>query len=155
MQQDWKTFGRYGTLGLEFALSVLFGLAVGHWLDKKFGAGGWITVLGFGFGLAYTPGASREEVFRLFALGRERGVTSFVHMRGAGLSESGGTLDALQEMIAGAATTGASVHVIHIGSMALRQTPVALEMIAGAQRQGLDVSTEVYPYTAASTSIRP
>ena len=52
MQQHWKGIGSYGTVGLEFALSVLFGLAVGHWLDKKFGAGGWITVLGFGFGLA-------------------------------------------------------------------------------------------------------
>ena len=110
--------------------------------------------LGFGFGLAYTPGASREEAFRLFALGRERGVTSFVHIRGAGLHESGGTLDAVQEMIAVAGSTGASVHIVHIGSMGLRQTPVALEMIAGAQRQGLDVTTEVYPYTAASTSIR-
>jgi N-acyl-D-aspartate/D-glutamate deacylase len=110
--------------------------------------------LGLGFGLAYTPGATREEAFRLFALGREREVTSFVHMRGAGASESGGALDALEEIIAVAAATGASVHIVHIGSMALRQTPVALEMIAGAQRQGLDVSTEIYPYTASSTAIR-
>ena len=110
--------------------------------------------LGLGFGLAYTPGASREEAFRLFGYGGERGVTSFVHMRGAGLHESGGTLDALQEMIAVAASSGASIHVVHIGSMGLKQTPLAVEMIAGAQKRGLDVTTEVYPYTAASTSIR-
>src|SRR5688500_7609428 len=75
--------------------------------------------LGFGFGLAYTPGASREEAFRLFGYGGERGVTSFVHMRGAGLNESGETLDALQERIAVAAASGASIHVVHIGSMGL------------------------------------
>lgn len=52
MQQHWKGIGSYGTVGLEFALSVLFGLAVGHWLDEKVEAGGWLTVIGFGFGLA-------------------------------------------------------------------------------------------------------
>ena len=52
MQQHWKGIGSYGTVGLEFALSVLFGLGVGHWLDEKVDAGGWLTVTGFGFGLA-------------------------------------------------------------------------------------------------------
>ena len=60
MQQHWKGIGSYSTVGLEFALSVLFGLAVGHWLDKKFDAGGWITVVGFGFGLA----AGARAVYR-------------------------------------------------------------------------------------------
>ena len=52
MQQHWKGIGSYSTVGLEFAISILFGLGVGHWLDGKFGTSGWLTVIGFGFGLA-------------------------------------------------------------------------------------------------------
>lgn len=110
--------------------------------------------LGMGFGIQYTPGATREEIHRMFELGAERGTTSFVHVRSAGLIEPGSSAEAIHEMIAGAAATGASVHVVHIGSSGLHQVPLLLEMIEGAQQRGLDVSTEVYPYTAASTNIQ-
>jgi len=52
VQQHWKGIGSYATVGLEFTLSVLLGLAIGRWLDAKFGTQGWLTVLWFGFGLA-------------------------------------------------------------------------------------------------------
>jgi F0F1-type ATP synthase assembly protein I len=52
VQQDWKNVGSYGTVGLEFALSVIVGLYGGQWLDKKFGTNGWLTILGTAFGLA-------------------------------------------------------------------------------------------------------
>jgi len=52
VQQDWKGLGRYSTVGLEFALSVIVGLMLGQWLDKKFGTGGWLTLIWFFFGLA-------------------------------------------------------------------------------------------------------
>ncbi|MCC6898161.1 MAG: AtpZ/AtpI family protein [Polyangiaceae bacterium] len=51
MKQNWKGLGTYGTVGLELALSVLFGLFVGSWLDRKLGTH-WIALVGFGFGLA-------------------------------------------------------------------------------------------------------
>ncbi|NRA33519.1 MAG: AtpZ/AtpI family protein [Polyangiaceae bacterium] len=51
MQQEWKAYGSYGTLGLEFSLSVLFGLFGGQWINEKVGANGWITLVGFGFGI--------------------------------------------------------------------------------------------------------
>ena len=51
MQQYWKGYAAYWTIGLEFALSVLFGLGVGWWLDKKLGTV-WITWVGLGFGIA-------------------------------------------------------------------------------------------------------
>lgn len=110
--------------------------------------------LGLGFGIQYTPGATREEIHRMFELGAERGATSFVHVRSAGLIEPGSSAEAIHEMIAGAAATGASVHVVHIGSSGLQQVPLLLDMIEGAQQRGLDVTTEVYPYTAASTNIQ-
>jgi hypothetical protein len=52
LQQDWKALGNYGTLGLEVALSVAVGLLGGQWLDKKLGTGGWLTWIGFAYGLA-------------------------------------------------------------------------------------------------------
>ena len=52
MKQDWKGVGRYGTVGLELALSVLLGLVAGRWLDRYFGTGGWLTLLGLAYGVA-------------------------------------------------------------------------------------------------------
>jgi ATP synthase protein I len=52
LQQDRKALGSYGTLGLEIALSVVVGLFGGQWLDKKLGTGGWLTWIGFAYGLA-------------------------------------------------------------------------------------------------------
>jgi len=110
--------------------------------------------LGLGFGLAYVPGASREEIWRLFKVGAERRVTSFVHLRGAGQIEPASSIESLQEVVADAATTGASLHVVHVTSVGLRQTPELLEMIDGARKRAIDVTTELYPYTAASTDIK-
>jgi dihydroorotase len=64
-----------------------------------------------------------------------------------------GVVDALQEVIADAAATGASLHVVHITSMGLRETPLCLAMIAGARERRLDITTEAYPYTAGMTDI--
>ena len=51
MQRYWKGYAAYSTIGLELVLSVLFGLGVGWWLDKKLGTA-WITWVGLGFGIA-------------------------------------------------------------------------------------------------------
>jgi dihydroorotase len=110
--------------------------------------------LGVGMGPAYTPGAGREELLRVFELAARRKALAFIHMRSAGEVEPGGSIDALQEVLANVAATGAAVHIVHIGSMGLRQTPRLLSMIDGARARGLDVSTEVYPYTAASTYLQ-
>ena len=110
--------------------------------------------LGIGMGPAYTPGAGRDELLRVFELAAKHKALAFIHMRSAGEVEPGGSLDALQEVLANVAATGASVHIVHIGSMGLRQTPRLLQMIDGARARGLDVTTEVYPYTAASTYLQ-
>jgi len=110
--------------------------------------------LGIGYGIQYTPAARREEIFRLFQLSAEEGVTNFVHVRYAGRVEPGSSIEAIHEMIGNAAATAASVHIVHIGSSGIHQVPTLLEMIHGAQKSGVDVTTEVYPYTAASTDIR-
>jgi len=108
--------------------------------------------LGIGMGVAYVPGASREEILRVFQLAAERKVPVYVHLRSAGPVEPGG-IDALDEVMADAAASGASLHVVHITSTELRQTGLALEMIRGARKHGLDFTTEAYPYTAGMTDL--
>ncbi len=107
--------------------------------------------LGIGFGLTYTPGASRVEILRLFELAASRGVPIYIHLRG---ENSGGTLGAFQEVIANAASTGVSAHIVHMNSSAGELAKVTLGMIRGARERGLDVTTEAYPYTAGSTLIQ-
>src|SRR5437868_1098011 len=108
--------------------------------------------LGIGLGIAYIPKATREEILDLFRLAAERKVAVYVHMRNGGPVEPG-VIDALQEVIADAAVTGASLHVVHITSMGIRETPVCLRIIEGARKRGLDVTTEAYPYTAGMTDL--
>ncbi len=110
--------------------------------------------LGIGFGIQYVPGARREEILRMFGVAAEYGVTNFVHDRAAGLVEPGSSEEAVQELIANAAITGASVHMVHVGSSGLVQVPLIVDMIDGARSHGVDITTEVYPYTAASTGIQ-
>ncbi|MGI9075177.1 MAG: amidohydrolase family protein [Bryobacteraceae bacterium] len=108
--------------------------------------------LGIGLGIAYVPKTTREEILELFQLAAEYKVAVYVHMRNGGPVEPG-VIDALQEVIADAAVTGASLHVVHITSMGIRETPLCLQMIAGARKRGLDVTTEAYPYTAGMTDL--
>jgi len=43
---------------------------------------------------------------------------------------------------------------VHITSMGLRDTPELIAIVEGAHRNGLDVTTECYPYTAGSTALQ-
>jgi dihydroorotase len=108
--------------------------------------------LGVGLGIAYIPLASRAEILGLFRLAADKKTAVYVHMRNGGPVEPG-VIDALQEVIADAAATGTAAHVVHITSMGLRETPLCLEIIEGARRRGLDITTEAYPYTAGMTDI--
>src|SRR2546422_141804 len=111
--------------------------------------------LGIGFGIAYTPGASREEILGVFRVAARHGVPCFVHLRQGGRDPAtGGSVAALQEVIADAAATGAPLHVVHVTSMGQRDTPLLLQLIRGAREHGLDVTTEAYPYTAGSTALQ-
>lgn len=109
--------------------------------------------LGIGFGINYTSGAMREEILTMFRIAKANGVINFVHSRYMSELDSGGSVDAIQELIANAAITGAGLHIVHIGSSGGQRVPLLLEMIDGARENGIDVSTEVYPYTAWSTFI--
>ncbi len=102
--------------------------------------------LGIGFGINYTPAATPAEIERLFRVAAERKVPAFVHTRAFGIGP-------IREIIATARTTGAALHIVHIGSSSIGDLPEALAVIDSAKAAGLDLTTEVYPYTAASTAI--
>jgi dihydroorotase len=109
--------------------------------------------LGVGYILGHTPGASREEVLRIFEVTAKNGVANFVHGRSKALSEPDAPVSMLQEFIADAAIAKARVHFVHIGSSGGNDAPLLMEMIDKAKRNGLNITTEVYPYTAGSTLI--
>ena len=100
--------------------------------------------LGVGFGINYTPGAEPAEIQSMFAVAAERHAPVFVHTRAFGIG-------AIREAIDQARATGAPLHVVHVGSSAGGDLPQALALIDSVRAAGQDVTTEVYPYTAAST----
>lgn len=112
-------------------------------IKKSLGDGG----IGIGVPVGYLPKTKSEELFRIFQLAAEMKALVFSHVREPGILS-------IQEVIANAALTGASLHIVHINSMALGQIQLALDMVKSADERGLDISTELYSYTAASTLIQ-
>jgi len=109
--------------------------------------------LGVGMGLTYTPAATRWEAVEMFRVAAKYNASVHVHLRYSGLKEPETGLVGLEEVIAAGAATGAPLHVVHISSMGLKYTPELIQMVAGAKQHGLDITTECYPYAAASTRL--
>jgi N-acyl-D-aspartate/D-glutamate deacylase len=112
-------------------------------IERALGEG----AIGIGMSHAYYPGATSAEIYRLFETAAALEVPIFTHVRGRGLP-------AVQEVVANAAATGASLHVVHVNSVSLGDIDPVLRLIQGARSRGVDVSAEAYPYTAGSTSIQ-
>jgi N-acyl-D-aspartate/D-glutamate deacylase len=105
---------------------------------------------GVGLGIQYTPAASPREIAEMFRAAARYHATCFVHLRTAGE----GSVQALEEVVSDSSASGAPLHVVHISSSGLASTPRLLAMIAAARARTLDVTTELYPYNAAMTSIQ-
>src|SRR5881396_618836 len=99
-----------------------------------------------GAGFPYTPAATRDELLAVFRVAARTKTPIHVHIR-PGVS-------GLKEALALAAETHAPLHVVHINSVGLAETPELLEMIAAARARGQDVTTEAYPYDAGMTEIQ-
>jgi hypothetical protein len=122
-------------------------------IDKDIEEGLHRGALAVGMGINYTAAATHGEIVDVFRLAAKRNAPVHVHLRHAGLKEPTTGLVGIEEVIAAAAATGAPLHVVHITSMGLQDTPRLIAMVRGAQESGLDVTTECYPYTAGSTSL--
>jgi dihydroorotase len=125
-------------------------VALERTLEAGLDAGG----LGIGFEVNESPGASREEILMLFRLAARRGVPIYAHPRLMGVDPITGSVAGIQEVLANAVATGAATHFVHLGSSTTVFAPILIEMIEGARSRGLDITGEVYPYTAASTGIQ-
>ncbi len=109
--------------------------------------------LGIGMGIQYTPGATRLEVIDMFRVAAERKLPVYTHVRSFGKTEPGSDIEAIEEVIGAAAISGAPLHIVHINSSCLLDTPDCLSLVEGARARGLDVTTEAYPYIAGMTQI--
>lgn len=99
-----------------------------------------------GAGFPYTPAATRDELVAVFRIAAKTKTPIHVHIRPG--------VAGLEEALALAAATHAPLHVVHINSSALAETPSMLKLIREARARGQDVTTEAYPYTAGMTEIQ-
>ncbi|HEX9755333.1 MAG TPA: amidohydrolase family protein [Gemmatimonadales bacterium] len=110
--------------------------------------------LGVGFGIQYTPGATRWEILEMFRVAAEAAAPVFVHIRGFSTSNPDVSVESFLEVIGAAAVSGAPLHIVHLNSMSLAATPRTLRIVEEARSRGLDVTTEAYPYSAGMTEIQ-
>ena len=122
---------------------------IGDHVERGLREGG----LGVGFGLEYQPGTTRWEVIEMFRIAGRHRAACHVHARYGTLLEEQHNLTAIEELIAASVASGAPLHIVHVPSMALRNTDKALRLIEAVQKRGHDVTCDFYPYTAFSTSI--
>ncbi len=102
-----------------------------------------------GFGLAYTPSASHWEVLQMFRVAAANNATCHVHIR----TRRKESIEGVGEVIAASAITGASSQIVHLQSTGAGETPKLLQMVSEAQANGIDIISEIYPYTAGMTDI--
>ena len=111
-------------------------------IEKGLDQGG----LGVGFGLAYTPAATTTEFETMLKVAVDRGTAAYIHL--------GEGIEGLKKALTSAEKTGVSLHVVHVNSSGGPATADYLEVIQQARDQGMDVTTEAYPYEAGQTSIQ-
>jgi N-acyl-D-amino-acid deacylase len=110
--------------------------------------------LGVGSALIYAPAAwaSHAEVKALALAAAEYGGAYFSHVR----SESGGLLEAIDEVIDIARATRAHAQIWHLKAAGAAHWPRMDDVIARiehAHAEGLDVGANMYPYTSAASGL--
>jgi len=109
--------------------------------------------LGIGINAGYAPGYGQKEYFELAKLAAKHGVATYTHVRYASNIEPKGSFEAIKELIANSALTGAHMHLCHINSTSLSQIQSTIELIELGKKNGIKVTVEAYPYGAANTVI--
>ena len=109
--------------------------------------------LGIGVNAGYAPGYGQKEYFALAELASRYGVATYTHVRYASVIEPQSSFEALKELIANAAITGAHMHICHINSTSMADIAATLALVDEAMAQGINITVEAYPYGAASTVV--
>lgn len=106
--------------------------------------------LGLSFSLEYVPGI-KNEIIPLLQMAKELGAPSFYHLR---YSDKEGGLEGVREVIDYSRETGASVHLMHLNSTGgTFNMKAALDLINQGKKEGLDISSCIYPYDYWATYI--
>ena len=110
--------------------------------------------LGVGSSLIYAPGsfADTDELVALTAAAHEYGGTYISHIR----SEADRFLEAIDELIEIGRRTGAGVQMYHMkpaGKANWHKSEAGLAKLNAARAAGIDVSANIYPYTAGATGL--
>lgn len=172
IKERWSTFSEYFNILKGKGIAINFGTLCGHgnirasvigYKDArpdentmnemkrllsdalKDGAKGLST------GLIYPPGvySNTEELIELCRVGI--GIYAS-HMR----SEGDGLIEAIEEVIGIGEEAGINVHISHIKTAGERnwwKIDNAIELIERARNEGLNLTCDRYPYTAASTDL--
>ena len=119
-------------------------------LRRDLEAGAW----GMSLGLEYAPGffAEQEELSELGKVVQEFDGLIPCHMRSEGLKID----EALEELLNVGRASGAHVHVSHLKLDNYRvhgRAGEVWEKIGRARREGVNVTADVYPFTASCTSL--
>jgi len=115
-------------------------------LEAELDAGG----LGIGFLLDYmTRAVDEAERDMIFAVAARHDVPVFVHVRRGIDGDPAGLL----EVIAAAEQYGAAVHICHLNASAMSGVDAWLDEIDAARARGVDVTTEMFPWTSGSAAI--
>lgn len=103
--------------------------------------------IGIGAPIGYLPKSNPDEMYQVYKLAGELNALVYSHVRNPDIIS-------IQEAMAVAMLTGAPLHIVHINSMSLGNIALSLEMVTTATKNGFDISTELYPYTAGSTGLQ-
>jgi len=109
---------------------------------------------GLSLGLEYAPGffAGRDELIALGRVVREFDGLMPCHMRSEGLHID----EAIDELLAVGRLAGTHVHISHLKIDNYRvhgRAQAVWQKIAAARREGVNVTADLYPFTASSTSL--
>ncbi len=109
--------------------------------------------IGIGFPNAYAPGTGVKEMSELCSLAAEYGTPTFTHVAFMSNIDPRSSIEAYTRLIGYAGSTGAHMHICHFNSTSLQDVKRAAQLVATAQRQGLKVTVEAYPYGTGSTVV--
>lgn len=109
--------------------------------------------IGIGINAGYAPGYGRKEYFELARLAKKYEVPTFTHVRYLSAIEPLSSFEALEELLALAAITGAHMHICHLNSTSVGDIKACAGLVREAQSRGLPITVEAYPYGAGSSAI--
>ena len=104
--------------------------------------------VGVGMLIAYTPGTTAEELDAVFSVAAAHNAAAYVHMR-----TNRADISNLEEVLAPAAVHGTQLHIVHLNSSGRDRAAGYLARIRAAQAEGVDITTECYPYNRGSSYI--